>query len=233
MLVHSAGFPLPLSYFCLCYARGTSLILDTCRGNYSHIVVNLLINQWAGFYASGLFTFYIETKWTRINLFYSFSTNCQYSHVPFMTQECDYDTCISTYLGTYYFLRTTFVLYHKFKSTVTIQPIATSDSISNGYWYITLVSFPSFTSFACNLRTPLSQIFATYQTSDYLFQLRVRSIRLSEKFLSFYGEMIDVQRFLIYIILSNYVRSILLCWDKRRDTDFTDLVSRLYEAALL
>ena len=43
------------------------------------------------------------------------------------------------------------------------------------------------------------------------------SIRLSEKFLSFYEEIIDAQHFLFYIILSNYVRSILFCWDKHRD----------------
>ena len=42
-------------------------------------------------------------------------------------------------------------------------------------------------------------------------------IRLSEKFLSFYEEIIDAQRSLFYIILSNYVRSILFCWDKHRD----------------
>ena len=42
-------------------------------------------------------------------------------------------------------------------------------------------------------------------------------IRLSEKFLSFYEEIIDVQCILFYIILSNYVGSILFCWDKRRD----------------
>ena len=35
-------------------------------------------------------------------------------------------------------------------------------------------------------------------------------IRLSEKFLSFYDEIIDAY-FLFYIILSNYVRSILSC----------------------
>ena len=46
-------------------------------------------------------------------------------------------------------------------------------------------------------------------------------IRLSEKFLSFYEELIDAQRFLFYIILSNYVRPILLCWDKHRDISQT------------
>lgn len=37
------------------------------------------------------------------------------------------------------------------------------------------------------------------------------SIRLSEKFLSFYEEIIEAQRSLFYIHLSNYVRSILFC----------------------
>ena len=57
------------------------------------------------------------------------------------------------------------------------------------------------------------------------------NIRLSEKFLSFYEEIIDAQRFLFYIILSNYVRSILFYWHKHRD--ISDLVSRLYKGALL
>ena len=47
------------------------------------------------------------------------------------------------------------------------------------------------------------------------------NIRLSEKFLSFYKEIIDAQRFSFYIILSNYIRSILLCWDKHRDISLT------------
>ena len=45
-------------------------------------------------------------------------------------------------------------------------------------------------------------------------------IWLSEKFLSFY-EIIDAQCFLFYIILSNYVRFILFCWDKHRDISQT------------
>ena len=45
-------------------------------------------------------------------------------------------------------------------------------------------------------------------------------IRLSEKFLSFYQEIIGA-RFLFYIILSNYLRFILFCWDKRRDISQT------------
>ena len=53
-------------------------------------------------------------------------------------------------------------------------------------------------------------------------------IRLSEKFLSFHEEIIDAQGSLFYIILSNYVRSILFY----RDKHFTDLVSRLYEGVL-
>ena len=52
-------------------------------------------------------------------------------------------------------------------------------------------------------------------------------IRLSEKFLLFYEGIIDVQRLLFYIILSNYVRFILFFWDKHRD------ISRLYDDALL
>ena len=47
------------------------------------------------------------------------------------------------------------------------------------------------------------------------------NIRLSEKFLSFYEEIIDAQRFSFYVILSNYVRSILFCWDKHRDISQT------------
>ena len=47
------------------------------------------------------------------------------------------------------------------------------------------------------------------------------SIRLSEKFLSFYEEIIDAQRSLFYIILSKYVRSILFCRDKQRDISQT------------
>ena len=44
---------------------------------------------------------------------------------------------------------------------------------------------------------------------------------LSEKFLSFYEEIIDAQRFLVYIILSNYVRSILFRWVKLCDISQT------------
>ena len=36
-------------------------------------------------------------------------------------------------------------------------------------------------------------------------------IRLSEKFLSFYEEIIDAQRLLFYIILSNFLGSVLFC----------------------
>ena len=39
-------------------------------------------------------------------------------------------------------------------------------------------------------------------------------IRSSEKFLSFYKEIMDAQHFPFYIILSNYVRSILFYQDK-------------------
>ena len=46
-------------------------------------------------------------------------------------------------------------------------------------------------------------------------------IRLSEKFLSFYKEITDAERFLFYSILSNYVRSILLCWDKHSEISQT------------
>ena len=46
-------------------------------------------------------------------------------------------------------------------------------------------------------------------------------MRSSEKFLSFYEKIIDAQGFLFYIISSNYVRSILLCWDKHRDISQT------------
>ena len=58
------------------------------------------------------------------------------------------------------------------------------------------------------------------------------SIRLSEKFLSFYEKIIDAQRFLFYIILSNYVRYIFFCWDKHRDISQTWNASRLYEGVL-
>ena len=51
--------------------------------------------------------------------------------------------------------------------------------------------------------------------------LSFTSIRLSEKFLSFYEEIIDAQCFFFYITLSNYVRSILFCWDKHRDISRT------------
>ena len=47
------------------------------------------------------------------------------------------------------------------------------------------------------------------------------TVRLSEKFLSFYEEIIDAQRFFFCIIFSNYVRSILFCWDKHRDISQT------------
>ena len=46
-------------------------------------------------------------------------------------------------------------------------------------------------------------------------------IRLSEKFLSFYGKIIDARCLLFYIILSNYIRSILFCWDKHHDISQT------------
>ena len=51
--------------------------------------------------------------------------------------------------------------------------------------------------------------------------INVSSIRLSEKFLSFYEEIIDAQCILFYIILPNYVQSILFCWDKHRDISQT------------
>ena len=41
------------------------------------------------------------------------------------------------------------------------------------------------------------------------YEWGVLYIRLSQKFLSFYKEIVDAQHFLFYIILSNYVRSIL------------------------
>ena len=41
------------------------------------------------------------------------------------------------------------------------------------------------------------------------------------EFISFYAEIMDAQRFMFYIILSNYVRSILFCWDKHRDISQT------------
>ena len=47
------------------------------------------------------------------------------------------------------------------------------------------------------------------------------SIRLSEKFLPFHEEIIDAQRFFFYIILSNYVRSILFCSNKHRHISHT------------
>ena len=47
------------------------------------------------------------------------------------------------------------------------------------------------------------------------------SIRLSEKFLSFYEEIINARRFFFYIILSNYVRSVLFCRDRHRDISQT------------
>ena len=56
--------------------------------------------------------------------------------------------------------------------------------------------------------------------SKGIFQLEY-SIRLSEKFLSFYEEITNAQGFLFYIILSNYVRSILFCRDKHRDISQT------------
>ena len=57
------------------------------------------------------------------------------------------------------------------------------------------------------------------------------TIRLFGNFLSFYEEIIEAQGFLFYIILSNYVRTILLFyllftnmfirWDKHRDISQT------------
>ena len=51
--------------------------------------------------------------------------------------------------------------------------------------------------------------------------LQIRSIRLSEKFPSFYEEITDARDFLFYIVLSSYVRSILFCWDEYRDVSQT------------
>ena len=62
---------------------------------------------------------------------------------------------------------------------------------------------------------------------NVLYNLYVESfyarlyISLPVKFLSFYEKIIDAQCFLFYIILSNYVRSILFCWDKLRDISQT------------
>ena len=52
------------------------------------------------------------------------------------------------------------------------------------------------------------RIFLLYFQDVVLFFV-ISFIRLSEKFLSFYEEIIDTQRYLFYIILSNYLRSIL------------------------
>ena len=54
-----------------------------------------------------------------------------------------------------------------------------------------------------------------------MFILWIYYISLSEKFLSFYEQIIDAQRCLFYIILSKYVRFILFCWDKHRDISHT------------
>ena len=51
------------------------------------------------------------------------------------------------------------------------------------------------------------------ETTDFSMEY----FRLSEKFLSFYEEKF----LLFYIILSNYARSILFCWDKHRDISRT------------
>ena len=53
--------------------------------------------------------------------------------------------------------------------------------------------------------------FDSFESIPSCFTRAVVCIRLFEKFLSFYEEIIDAQRILFYIILSNYVRSILLC----------------------
>ena len=47
--------------------------------------------------------------------------------------------------------------------------------------------------------------------------LSQENVRSSEKFLSFYKEVMDAQHFSFYIMLSNYVRSIFLYQDKDRN----------------
>ena len=61
-----------------------------------------------------------------------------------------------------------------------------------------------------HLDTCCSSVFLTFLTNTIVI-LKDQNIRLFEKFLSFYEEIIDAQCFLFYIILSNYVRSILFC----------------------
>ena len=45
-----------------------------------------------------------------------------------------------------------------------------------------------------------------------------RYVRSSEKFLSFYKEIMDAQHFSFYIIFSNYVRSVLFYQNKDHNT---------------
>ena len=58
---------------------------------------------------------------------------------------------------------------------------------------------------------------ATYNFDYLACKVELKDIRSSEKFLSLYKEIIDTQHFPFYIILSNYVRSILLYQDKDYD----------------
>ena len=91
------------------------------------------------------------------------------------------------------------------------------------YWKI-LKTFTSFSVLHYKIRIMVAKGLVHhciyYSTYILINWLQVR-IRLSEKFLSFYEEIINAQRFLFYIILSNYVRFILSCWDKHRDISQT------------
>ena len=88
---------------------------------------------------------------------------------------------------------------YKFRFVTTIH----NDSGFSLLWHFKAMNFQNVLYRTCNI----------YMKDFY----KCANIRLSEKFLSFYEEIMDTQRFLFYIILSNYVRSILFCWDKHRD----------------
>ena len=55
------------------------------------------------------------------------------------------------------------------------------------------------------------QLLLHESTNRTILVLNLLDFRLSEKFLSSYEEIIDAQRLLFYIILSNFVGSVLFC----------------------
>ena len=110
------------------------------------------------------------------------------------------------------------------------RTISSSIMIYNllGFILFYRITYDSFCSIKIKITTfdwlgfmPVSRYVVVEHVSVKERHFPDKLILSSEKFLSFYEEIIDAQRFLFYIILSNYLRSIFFCWDKHRDISRT------------